>query len=313
MLNKQAPSPFIPGTTIQWAWDQTSISWMQECWRKYYYAMVLGYRSKHESIHLFYGILYHSALERFDRYKIAGVNFDDAQRAIVRFVLNETWIEGKPWESDHDKKTRETLVRSVIWYTEQFKNDPAETVRLANGEAAVELTFQMPLDWGPYRDYNYVLTGHMDRLVSLAGDLYCSDRKTTGSALGARYYETFKPNVQVTQYTLAGKVVYKMPIKGVLIDAAQILTGSTNFGRTISYRTDKELEEYLNELKHYWFPLQIQQARESIDAPWPMNPQACHKYEGCQFRKVCSMDPALRQRALDSDFIKHPWNPLEQR
>jgi hypothetical protein len=283
---------------------------MQECWRKYYYSMVVGYRSKHESVHLFYGIVYHSALELFDRLRFKGEDFNNAQRMSVRYVLEQTWIDGKPWVSDHDKKTRETLVRSVIWYLEHFKEDPASTIALADGSPAVELTFQMPLDFGPQEGTNYVLTGHMDRLVKLADNIYGSDRKTTSSALASRYYETFKPNVQVTQYTLAGQVIYKMPIKGILIDAAQINIGATNFGRTISYRTDLELQEYLNELRYDWFPQALERAKSGR---YPMNPQACHKYDGCQFRKVCSMDPSLRDRALKSDFIISHWNPLEVR
>lgn len=304
-------SPFIPGTEVQWAWDSTSIGWMMECWRKYYYAMVKGYRSKAESVHLKYGILYHKGLELFDKYKAEGSSFDDAQARMVQWILDATWEEGKPWETDHDKKNRESLVRSVIWYTEHYKNDPAQTVILADGSPAVELTFQLRLGYSvPDTNQYYVISGHTDRLVSLQEDLYISDRKTTGSALSSYYFSQYKPDAQMTIYTLAGKIVHKQPIKGVLIDAAQILVGSTAFQRGLTYRTDEELEEFLTELETYWFP----QARErALSGNWPHNPKACHRYEGCQFREVCSMSPSVRRIRLASDFIEHKWNPLEAR
>ena len=306
-----APSPFLPDSNIQWAWDSTSIGWMMECWRKYYYAMVLGYRSKAESVHLKYGILYHGALERFDHYRASGDDFDTAQIKMVRWVLEETWGPDGPWETDHEKKTRESLVRSVIWYTEHYKNDPAETVILADGRPAVELSFQLRLDFKvPETDTYYVIAGHTDRLVKLAGDLYNSDRKTTGSALSSYYFAQYKPDAQMTIYTLAGQVVHHQPIKGVLIDAAQVLVGSTTYQRGLTYRTPEELQEFLDELRTYWFPA----AREAalLDR-WPHNPKSCHRYEGCQFREVCSMSPSVRHIKLKSDYVQHRWNPLEAR
>lgn len=315
-----AATPFIAGTQVQWAWDSTSLSWLQECPRKYKYAMIDGWRPKADSIHLFYGQVYHSALELFDRLRFKGYDFNEAQRRAVQFTLQETWIDGKPWASDHDKKNRETLVRSVIWYLEHFKDDPAKTVALADGQPAVELSFQMQLDYGfsygevmgslgevPYQPY--VLCGHIDRIVTFADELYITDRKTTTSSLTSRYFDGFKPHTQMSNYTIAGKVVYSIPVKGVMIDAAQILIGSTNFGRGITYRTPDELEEHLDEL-NYWFTKQREFAEGNY---WPHNPQACHKYDGCQFRRVCAAAPGMRKRLLESDFKVEHWNPLEPR
>ena len=306
-----APSPFLAGTEIQWAWDSTSIGWMMECWRKYYYAMVLGLRSKSESVHLKFGIIYHQALERFDHLKAQGASFEDAQRGMVRWALEATWGPDGPWVTDHEKKTRETLVRSIIWYTEHYKDDPAKTVILADGRPATELTFQLRLDWNvPGTDQFYVISGHTDRLVELAGDLYISDRKTTGSGLSSYYFAQYKPDAQMTIYTLAGHIVHKQPIKGVLIDAAQVLIGSTTYQRGLTYRTPEELEEFVHELRTYWFPEAMDRA---LSHSWPHNPKACHRYEGCQFREVCSMSPSVRHIKIASDFVEHRWNPLETR
>ena len=49
---------------------------------------------------------------------------------------------GAPMEFEDTIKTRFTLLRSVVWYLEQFENDPCETVILADGRPAVELSFR---------------------------------------------------------------------------------------------------------------------------------------------------------------------------
>ena len=54
------PQPFHEGTKVQWAWDSTSLGWLKECPRKYQYHMIEQWRGRGESIHLEYGILYHS-------------------------------------------------------------------------------------------------------------------------------------------------------------------------------------------------------------------------------------------------------------
>ena len=104
------------------------------------------------------------------------------------------------WQFDHPYKTRENLIRSVIWYLEEFKEDPAQTVILANGKPAVELSFRMELDWGPTGHLGgqpYLLCGHIDRLVTLGEGTYVMDRKTTGSTPGSSYFDGFAPDNQM--------------------------------------------------------------------------------------------------------------------
>jgi hypothetical protein len=101
-----------------------------------------------------------------------------------------------PSTGSHNLKTRETLVRSVIWYLEQFADDTCETVQLANGKPAVELSFRMEMDWGPESGEGqkealnrygrpltlaqpYVLSGHLDRVVKFQESFYVMDRKTS--------------------------------------------------------------------------------------------------------------------------------------
>lgn len=344
-------SPFLPGTHIQYAWDSTSLGWLKTCPRLYQYHMIEGWRSKSESVHLKFGQWYHSALELYDRCRAESTGHEEALIVVIRSCMTLTWDfedcpecngsgfvqsgvcgncvgghtgPGHPWSSDHPLKTRENLIRSIIWYLDHFSNDAAQTIQLANGKPAVELSFRMELNYGPAASAQtrydtaqgeliqgkpYILCGHLDRLVSLAGGTYVMDRKTTSMALGSNYFDQYSPDNQMSLYSLAAKVIYQTPVKGVIIDAAELKVGFTRFGRGMTFRTDAELEEWLDETKH-WLRLAEGFASEGY---WPRNDKACHHYGGCTFRKVCSKSPEVRQKFLESDFTKHPWNPLEAR
>ena len=309
-MDAQAPSIFVNGTKVQYAYDSQTLGWLKECPRKYFYHVICGWRPKGDTVNLKFGGLYHAALELYDRLRAAGTAHEDALLDAIHFCLKETWEDGKPWESGHNSKTRENLVRSVVWYLDQFgESDPAKTVQLASGKPAVELSFRLSLDWGPSKDQPYMLCGHIDRLVEYSSGLYAMDRKTTSSTLAPSYFDQFDPDNQMSLYTLASKVIYSTPVKGIIIDAAQVAVGFTRFSRGFTYRTDAQIEEWLDDL-HYWFDTQ---ARLAEEGRWPMNDKSCHKYGGCCFRKICSKSPEVREIFLKSDFEIEPWNPLVPR
>lgn len=316
-----APSPFLPGTKIQYAWDSTSLGWSKTCPRLYQYHMIEGWRAKGGQVHLEFGQLYHSALEYYDRLRaVHGTEHDAALHEVIRDTIVKTWVdaENKPLDWGHNLKTRETLIRSIIWYLDEFKDHPAKTVILANGQPAVELSFRFELDWTPSvkkgdvtwgTTQPYILCGHIDRLVTFHDEFYVTDRKTTSSTPGAYYFDGYSPDNQMSLYTLAAKIIYKTPVKGVFIDAAQIAVGFTRFSSGFTHRTDSQLEEWLNDLRH-WLSLAEQYAQANY---WPMNDKSCHQYGGCTFRKICSKSPQVREKFLESDFDRRPWNPLEVR
>lgn len=317
----ESQSPFLPGTQIQFAWDSTSLGWLKTCPRLYQYSMIEGWRSTGPSVHLDFGQYYHHALELYDRHKAVGADHDTALYEAVKYCLETTWIYdttkedgegyslGKPMDWGHNLKTRETLVRSVIWYLEEFGvNDAAQTVVLANGKPAVELSFRLELDFGP-QSQPYVISGHLDRVVSFNDGIYVMDRKTASTTIGSYYFDGYNPDNQMSLYTFASKVIYQTPVRGVIIDAAQIAVGFTRFSRGFTFRTEAQTEEWLENTRH-WLRLAEQYATEGF---WPMNDKSCHQYGGCTFRKVCSKSPEVRQKFLESDFVKRHWNPLEAR
>jgi len=297
---------------LQLAWDSTSLGALKECPRKYYYSIIQGWSPRVESVHLTFGQYYHSALEAYDHAKFAGATHDEATVKAVRRALQDTWNKtlNRPWTSDIKEKNRETLVRTVVWYLEQFKEDPLQTVRLANGKPAVELSFRFESGVTAPTGENYLLCGHLDRVAMMGDDGWILDRKTSKYSIdGSEYFERYSPDNQMSMYDFAGKIVYNLPIRGVIVDAAQVLITLSRFRRGTVPRTDSTRNEWFNTTTYY-----IKMAASYVqDNFWPMNDKSCGMYGGCPFRPICGRAPEVREQWLQATFKKRIWDPLQVR
>lgn len=289
--------------------------------------MIEGWQSKSESYHLTFGIHYHRAIEDYHKAIANGAKRMEAYGLAVYNLL----VNSYGWNPDTTTpvgkyKNRKTLVSLVVDYLDHIKDDTAETYIRENGAAAVELSFRFELDWGPeegaigdeYGNFKanqpYLLCGHLDQVVTFNDSLFVMDHKTTTHAMGDYYFDQFTPNNQMTLYSLAAKIVIDSPVRGVIIDGAQVLIEKPNaFKRGMAMRTPEILEEWTNDLR-YW--LTQAEAYAAADY-WPMNDMACGMYGGCKFRDVCSKSPSTRKVYLKSDFVQLPpeerWNPLKER
>ena len=213
--------------------------------------------------------------------------------------------EGSAWVSDHNTKTRENLIRTIVWYLEQFGPDDAvSTLILSDGSAAVEHSFALPVDDG------IIFAGHLDRMGIYSGDTYVQDQKTTGTTITQRYFEGFNPDTQMSMYTFAGKIIFGIPVKGVIIDAAQIAVGFSRFERGFTFRVDAQLNEWYDHTMYH-----IETARRATKENYfPMNRSSCGNYGGCEFRDICSRAPSVREQFLKGKFVKGArWDPLTPR
>lgn len=326
--SEDAPaSPFLPNTFIQYAWDSTSLGYLKQCPRLYQYIMIEGWVGKDENVHLRFGQEYHSALEEYDRLRVDEVPHNDAVRDVISALLTRTF----GWEPDRDTKAgkyknRDSLVRTVIYYLDAHKDDAAKVHILKDGSPAVELSFRFELEFGPRAGQEviksidqdataqpYLLCGHLDKVVEFSGALFNMDHKTTTITPGQYFFDQFSPNNQMTLYTLASQIILDAPIRGVIINAAQLLIDDSRFQRGFTYRTPDQLTEWVNDLR-YWLSLAEEFATHNY---WPMNDTACDKYGGCRFRGICSKSPSVRERFLEGNFTKLPleerWNPLKPR
>lgn len=303
-------SAFLPGTSVQFAWDSVSIGALKKCPKYYEHTIVQGWRSRMDNVHLTFGIIYHGACERYDHAKANGSSHDAAMLIAVRWALNATWDSKmkRPWVSEDKNKNRDTLLRTIIWYLDQFgQNDPIQTLTLANGKPAVELSFRMELDFAPRGAAEpFMLCGHLDRIGVLNDRIKIVDKKSTKHLLDDKYFDQYTPDNQFSGYSFAGRVIYNIPLTGIIVDAAQVAVTFTRFQRREVTRTTEQLDEWYSGLK-----VTLEQAQDYAKHNfWPLNDKACF---GCEFRKICSISPSLRERWLAAGFIKRTWDPLVTR
>lgn len=298
---------------LQVAWDSTSLGALKRCPTYYDYSIRQGLVPRDESIHLEFGLELHSASELYNKLKVSGMPHDDAVVAVVRQALVNTWDKtlGRPREvfCNDKNKNRYTLVRTIVWYFDQFKDDKIETIVLSNGRPATELSFRIGLDFESPTGEPYTLCGHMDRLGLYEGTPYVIDIKTTKYTLDDKFFAKYNPHNQFSLYALAGKIAYNMPVRGVIVDAAQIAVTFSRFMRWPVQRDEASLEEWLEDT-HAWIRMAEGFARTN---QWPKNDAACDMYGGCPYREVCSKSPLTRRQWLDRGFTHRVWDPLQRR
>lgn len=296
---------------VQFAWDSTSLVLAMECPRKYYYRMILNLVPKGDkNVHLLFGGIYASALELFYKRRALGDSIEDALRAAVRDALERSWNKEKnePYIFDDANKTRSTLLRTIIWYVDQFAvedKNSIQTYHLRDGSPAVELSFSVPLT----NDILYC--GHLDRVVQYGNGLYWMDQKTTKSTIGPYFFESFRLSNQFIGYTWAGQMILHEPLQGGIIDGAQIAQGFSRFERAPIPFNAGQLQEWHEDTIEHIRTMQDYTRRGAF----PMNRTSCGNYNGCEYKELCTRSPAIRDRFIQGNFVhpEKPWDPLVAR
>lgn len=295
---------------LQLAHDSTSIKAGTKCWRFYKYSIIDGYgASGRENDHLKFGTIFHAATELYDRLRAKGADHAQGIQGAVRYALVSTWdFElGRPWASEEPTKSRDTLLRTIVLYLDRYKDSPLETLILADGTPAVELSFRLDLELRAPTSEHYLLCGHIDKAIVFEDKIKLLDKKTTKSALDDQYFEQFTPDIQMSVYPFAGKIIFSSEINGMIIDAAQILVNGSRFRRKVIERSEAQLGEWFEDFQTYLHELE----RNIADNYWPMRTTSCgFGYFQCTFRPVCSTDPSMRQAVLDHFYTKRKtWDP----
>lgn len=293
---------------IQWAWDATSLKAADKCPRYYQYSILEGWQNPFSSVHLWFGGLYASCLEQFHKLTADGMDREEAIHTVVLTAMTESWDfeKGEPITFDDSNKTRENLIRTLVWYFDFFAEDHFQTYHTTEGKAAVEFSFQLEAEQG------ITFCGHIDRLcLDPDGEMFVQDQKTTKTTLSPHYFEQFKPDHQMSLYTFAGKSIYNMPVKGVIVDAAQIVVGFSRFARHPVLFTEGELNEWYGEAIALIKETQERTAEGRLDR----RPSACSQYGGCPYRRVCSRPKEVRANFLQGDFVQRDdaWDPIKRR
>jgi hypothetical protein len=281
---------------IQRVWDPSSLDSFHRCPRYYKYSVLDRLRTKGDAVTGF-GTLLHDSVEQYDRARVEGKPWAEAVQLAVAHAMKtsrnfRTEAAGFTGKGQNER-TRETLVRAIVWYCDQFRDDKMTTAVLPDGTAALEVRFEVPIEGTEYR-----LSGRLDKLAWLNDSLYVIERKTTAKTLGPWYFDFYNPNTQVTAYIWAARQFLGLPVEGVIIEAFQTAVSFTRIGRGMCTRTADQLAEFERDMKIY-----IEHAEKfARDEYWPMNESACGNYGGCKFRPVCARPAHMRQAWLDEEF-----------
>jgi hypothetical protein len=300
---------------LQLAWDSTSLGLLKSCPWKYYLSLIEGWQPKSMADPLAFGIWFHEAMEKFYYLIAEDTDYDEAIIEVVNQTLLKTGSRNdagvfEPWKPDDNRRTRANLVRAIVWYLDAHRKDNLTTLIRPNGKPAVELSFKFDLDKkSSGAGENFILAGHLDRVVEFDGRNYVTDYKTSGSTLSSYFFDKFTPSNQMSLYTWAGNVIFDKPLAGVIIDGVQVAVGFNRFGRGFAPRTPEQIEEWMEDT-FMWIDMA---ERYALNQHWPMNDTACSMYGGCDFRGICEKSPKVRESFLEANFTRRVWDPLISR
>lgn len=297
--------------TLQLYIDSSSLTEFKVCPRRYYYSIVMGRQPNAESIHLTFGILLHKSIELYHKARPTMPHYL-ALKESVKWAMEATWDNSvnKPWDSDDRYKNRFTLIRTLVWYLDEYEHEAIATATLKDGRIAVEVPFTIDSGYTSPTGEDFRLCGTLDRIVLFNNKFYVLDVKTTKNTIGPYYFDKYSPDNQVTVYSLAGSVIFHEPIDGIIIDACQVIIEKSAFKREFIDRSEAQIAEWQEELG-YWL-MNLSQCAETNK--WPKNDSACDRYGGCPFRRVCSQsNPAAASRVLEGAFRERTWDPHKNR
>lgn len=260
--------------------------------------------------------------EGTEKYKNAKGN-----RAVCPFAHKAAWFPGdapdictecrsgihveRRYIPEDTAKNRQTLIRALIWYGLDQPEDITEGYRpyvFPNGTPAVELSGKLPLPLKSVTGEDFLLTWNFDYIGVWGDEHFITDNKTTRKTLNSQFFDTYSPDTQFDTYGMVGTIAYPdLNIKGVMVDAVQVMVGGIEFGRHPYYKQESQHEEHLRDLQ-FW----VEQAQAFAVADyWPMNKRSCWL---CPFKQVCSQPPERREGYLQSNFKKGPrWDPSHER
>lgn len=302
--------------------NYSSLSMMQECWRKFDYSIVRGLRNNLESPATLFGTAIHKALEVFYSGKRTERTLPPKYRELMESVGCGQWQTD--WEEylvlraarafvrkaqplaqlpDDNKRSIVTGVWMLTHYFERYLTD--EYVVLTDDKGpVVERGFSMQI----FEDaaFEVELFGTIDAVFKsdVTGLILGCDHKTTSSLYD--FYDGVKPNHQYTAYSWAINKVLGYDTDQFLVNALQVkpppktARGSPpDFARQVTSRNQADYDDLLFAVvTSLGMFRQLQQIGDfPMTAPGP-----CTKFGGCQFRDVCSAPKELQQNIIKAKF-----------
>jgi len=292
---------------LQVVWSPSSLEKFMIDPATYRLKKLLGWHRPEPNAAMIFGSLYHEAVEIYDVQRHQGRSKEDALYRALRYAYCEAMAQdlqlaaelGK--KQDRNKRTPWTLLRSIVWYAEDFgdDDDPLRMLTMPNGEPASEVEFMIPLDIKTPYGENYVISGILDGIVDLDGNRLIRERKTTTGTVSKHFLKRYKLNPQISTYALAGEVM-GYGTEGVLVEVLQSGVNFSRITRSMIHRTASQNEEWLNDLQ--WWIKQAERCAET--GRWPINQATQLVYGGNDFLEILAKDPSVRENFLATDYTR---------
>ena len=311
--------------------NSSSLSILQECWRKSYYSLVRQLKSNVEGPATLYGTAIHKALEVFysghkEERKLpddftktvelmgAGAPASPLEeaalplRAIRAFLDAAAPLSALPAS---DKRSHATGAWTLEHYFRTYVDDPYVILRDAAGAPMGEKIVECEV----WREPGLAITlfGTIDCILRNEenGTVLVTDHKTS-SVVGEQFYNRLKPNHQYTGYLVLAQRVLGLDTNAFMVNCIQVKAKPVtsrgtppNFPRQVTTRSEEDIAEFIMTLRYYVRQFLELRAQGDGEEHFPLgHVSTCASYNGCQYLKVCGAPSILRENILEAEFNK---------
>ena len=303
---------------------------MATCHRFLEYRSLYGRIPTGEKPSLTFGSAVHLGLEyRYKHYRNKPVD-EEYYNQVSALIMNEYNEHPAPMD---DWRTANWCLSLLRKYNEKYQQEDFNLLENEKGEVMVELAFALPLYTynGSQGTIPIIYTGRIDLPVSLDGQVYVLDHKTT-SMLGQTFFDGKRMSSQQRGYAWAFQQLTGQKVAGFIVNAIRtkeppkyVTEGkeSSRSGKTMNpaawwqesfLRERYVLEENaLVEWKENVIDLVEEFMWHYSRGYMPMKTEWCVRYGLCQYYDVCRLPKADRGFMLSSGmYTENTWSPLKQ-
>lgn len=291
--------------------DSTMRKTFVSCPYKFFINYCRRLKPKGINPHLHFGGCYAKGLEvTRTSYWQENKSLEEAIRDGGVSILNE-WGDYEP--PDYGSAANKTLGACLEIHADYFReyHPDSDFIKpvMANGKAAVEFNFALPLAGITHPDNGEPLlyAGKFDMLAEDKehdGLYFIDDEKTTGQ-LGNSWAKQFKLCGQMTGYKW-GAEAYGYKISGIIIRGVSVQKTAIRHLALMEDRQQWMVERWLDQLKIDAQAMIAMYKSEHFNMSLD---DACSSYGGCELlESVCtSKNP---ETWLKQEFEHNPWSPL---
>ena len=309
--------------------NSSSLSLMQECWRKSFLVLEAALQAKVESAATLYGTASHKALEvfysapRIERVLPpgfektvdlmgAGIQVEGEENFLVLRAIRAFLNTAQPLAAfpASNKRSLSTGAWTLLHYFKSYIDDPYE-IMFIDGIPLTEKKCEALVIDEP--NLKVTLFGTIDCILRnpLNNTILITDHKTS-SVVGEQFYNRLHVNHQYSCYVLLAQKALGIQTDKFLVNCIQVKVRPTtsrgqppHFPRQVTVRSDEALEDFLFALSHnvrQYLTLREASKTRGADA-FPLgHVGSCAAYNGCQFLRVCGAPKAIRNNILTSEF-----------